>query len=94
MSVALYVYYRVTRADDPAARALVRAVQDELLQATGVRGRLLRRRDDPLTWMEVYEQVNDADAFERALEAALARHRFASILPAGGARHTERFVAF
>jgi len=93
VSVALYVYYTVAAADDVAARSLVRAVQDEVREATGVAGRLLRRRDDPGTWMEVYEGVDDPDAFERVLDAALARHGFASLLPPGGARHTERFVA-
>jgi len=93
VSVALYVYYRVARPDDPAALALVHAVQEDVRGATGVAGRLLRRRDDPATWMEVYEGVADAEAFERALEAALARHAFGSVLAAGAVRHAERFVA-
>lgn len=92
MSVALYVYYKVARADDPAARALVRAVQEDVRRATGVAGRLRCRRDDPATWMEVYEGIPDAEALERVLDDALARHAFSSILPAGGTRHTERFV--
>jgi hypothetical protein len=94
MSVAVYVYYKVARGDDAAVRALVDAVQTDVRRATGIAGRLLRRRDDPATWMEVYEGVADAEAFEHALDSALARHAFASVLPAGGARHTERFVTF
>ncbi|MCZ7564287.1 MAG: DUF4936 family protein [Burkholderiales bacterium] len=93
MSVALYVYYRVAAAEDAAARTLVRAVQDDVREATGVSGRLLCRRDDPGTWMEVYEGIEDPVAFERALETALARRGFAALLAPGAARHTERFVA-
>lgn len=93
MSVTLYVYYKVAAAEDTAARSLVRAVQKDVRDATGVAGRILRRRDDPATWLEVYEDVGDLDAFERALDEALARHFFNSVLAPGAARHVERFVA-
>lgn len=92
MSVSLYVYYKVVNAGDSAGHALVRAAQEDVRRATGVAGRLLQRRDDPATWMEVYEGVHDVEAFERVLNDALARHAFASVLAAGAARHTERFV--
>lgn len=92
MSVSLFVYYRVAGAPDDAVRARVDAVQAEVLAATGVRGRLLRRRDDPTTWMEVYEPVADAVAFEQMLDAALARHGFSALLASGDVRHIERFV--
>jgi len=93
VSVSLFVYYRVNGAGDATVRARVDAVQSEVFAATGVRGRLLRRRDDPATWMEIYEPVADAAAFEQALDAALARHGFAALLASGDVRHTERFVA-
>ena len=51
---------------------------------TGVRGRWMRRRDDPLTYMEVYEDVNDEQAFEALLEREAAR--------LGLERKVERFV--
>lgn len=34
----------------------------------GVRGQWMRRRDDPATYMEVYEGVSDAAAFEALLQ--------------------------
>ena len=34
----------------------------------GVRGRWMHRRDDPATYMEVYEDVKDAARFEAVLE--------------------------
>ena len=63
-----YVYYRI----DPerleelerGVRKLLRAVEEQ----TGVRGRWMRRRDDPGTYMEVYEGVLDPKAFETILE--------------------------
>ena len=34
----------------------------------GVRGRWMHRRDDPTTYMEVYEDVKDAARFDAVLE--------------------------
>jgi hypothetical protein len=80
-----YVYYKITpgQADSVrlAAQSLFRKVENEC----GVRGRLMRRRDDPATYMEVYEDVTDEPAFEALLE----REGKAS----GIARHLERFVS-
>ena len=50
----------------------------------GVRGRWMHRRDDPTTYMEVYEGVKDEGAFERVLERESAK--------LGVQRRTERFV--
>ena len=79
-----YIYYRV-QADRVAS------LQDEVRQlfrvveaATGVRGRWMRRRDEPATYMEVYEDVRD----EKAFEALLARES----ATLGLDRHVERFV--
>lgn len=79
-----YVYYRV-QADRVAAlqdevRNLFRVVQ----AATGVRGRWMRRRDEPATYMEVYENVRDEEAFEALLGRESAK--------LGLERHVERFV--
>ncbi|MGB8437090.1 MAG: DUF4936 family protein [Burkholderiales bacterium] len=93
MSASIFVYYRVTGVPDSTVRGRVGAIHADVLAATGVAGRLLRRRDDPTTWMEIYEPVPDVDRFEQELDAALARHAFAALLAPGGARHTERFIA-
>ena len=93
MSVSLFVYYRIAGAPDSTVRERIDAIHADVFAATGVQGRLLRRRDDPTTWMEIYEAVPDVEPFERVLDAALARHGFASLLAEGTVRHTERFVA-
>jgi hypothetical protein len=50
----------------------------------GVRGRWMHRRDDPTTYMEVYEGVKDTAAFEALLEREGAK--------LGVQRRLERFV--
>ena len=79
-----YVYYRV----DPAKLGELRAAIEHLFRVverdTGVSGRWMHRRDDPTTYMEVYEGVPDGVAFEALLD------REASSL--GLARRVERFV--
>jgi hypothetical protein len=63
-----YVYYKVSpeRVADVSVR--VRQLFQTLEEQTGVRGRWMRRRDDPATYMEVYEGVRDEPAFEALLE--------------------------
>jgi hypothetical protein len=68
------VYYRVI-ADTPAARTTVATLMDEIKTATGVIGRLLMRCDDPGTWMEIYEPIDDAAAFRKHCGARCALSR-------------------
>jgi len=85
-----YVWYTVTAERELAVRAvadLIAAVEDD----TGVAGRVLARRDDASTWMEIYENVGDAAAFERTLATLVRRHDVARV--SGGVRHVERFAA-
>jgi isocitrate dehydrogenase kinase/phosphatase len=79
-----YIYYKV----EPELLALLRASVEEMFarieQQTGIRGRWMHRRDDPLTYMEVYEDVKDEKAFEALLEREGAK--------LGVPRKVERFV--
>jgi hypothetical protein len=86
-----YVWYTV-RGDLQAAVAAIGALLEAVAAQTGVSGRLLARRDDPSTWMEIYENVEEPQAFERALDEQAARHGATSVAE-GGRRHTERFAA-
>jgi Domain of unknown function (DUF4936) len=79
-----YVYYRVDASRLPGLRRDVDELFDKIEAATGVRGRWLRRRDEPTTCMEVYENVHDDAAFESLLERESAS--------LGLERHVERFV--
>jgi len=79
-----YVYYRVDASRLPALRQEVERLFDTIEGASGVRGRWLRRRDEPTTYMEVYENVCDERTFEALLEREAAG--------LGLQRHVERFV--
>jgi hypothetical protein len=87
-----FIYYRTSAGADEV-RKIVGEMQRALAQETGIGGRLMRRADDPTTWMEVYESVPDAVNFERSLDAAVARFGLARLLVGDGRRHVERFVS-
>jgi hypothetical protein len=79
-----YVYYKIESERLVALRALVEELFTKVERQTGVRGRWMHRRDDPLTYMEVYEGVKDEKTFEALLESEGAK--------LGVARKVERFV--
>ena len=89
MPLSYYVYYRVTEASQATALAL--ELLAAIKQKTGIAGRLLRKRDDPATWMEIYEGVQDALAFERCLAECVDATHFTNALQSGSARHVECF---
>ena len=93
MRASIYIYYRV-RADhtlpaEAAARAIISAVADHCSSA----GRLLQKIDDPLVWMEVYDEVADAEALSRALTDAATESGIERHLEAGSSRHVEKFTS-
>ena len=92
--LSYYVYYKVPRENAERARASVESLQRELAASTGVHGRLLRRRDDETTWMEIYEDVRDPARLEAALEELARRHGLAALLAPGSARRQEIFRSF
>jgi hypothetical protein len=87
--VSYYIYYRVVQS--ARAQALVRDIQAAVQSRTGISGRVLRKRNDPATWMEIYEDVDDSVAFEQSLDAAVRACNFAAVLETDGARKLECF---
>ena len=79
-----YVYYKISPDQIPKVREAVQTLFNTLEKQCGVRGRWMHRRDDPSTYMEVYEEVKDAAAFEALLEREGAK--------LGVQRKLERFV--
>jgi hypothetical protein len=80
-----YVYYKIAPGQ---LTVLWPKVQDLFRRAKlefGVTGRWMRRRDDPTTYMEVYEEVGDDAAFEMLLEREAAKF--------GVPRKIERFIS-
>lgn len=63
-----YVYYKMSEAQVRALSSSVEKLFETVKRETGVQGRWMRRRDDPSTYMEVYEGVRDEFGFEALLE--------------------------
>lgn len=78
-----YVYYKVP--PDRDVRAAVQVLFSLIEEQFSVRGRWMRRRDDPTAYMEVYEGVRDERAFEALLEREGAK--------LGLSRKVERFIS-
>ena len=80
-----YVYYKVSAAQLEQVRPRVQHLFRRTKLDFGVTGRWMRRRDDPTTYMEVYEDVGDEAAFEMLLEREAAKF--------GVPRKVERFIS-
>jgi hypothetical protein len=93
MAYSYYVYYRVAPDKTAACETAVLQLLDVMKHATGIAGRLLRKRAEPLLWMEVYEGVRDDAKFESELAAAAARLGVEEYLQDGGTRRVECFEA-
>jgi uncharacterized protein DUF4936 len=94
VTATYYIYYRVPQENAHRARPEVEAMQRELHKATGIGGRLLRRRDDDTTWMEIYEDVPDGAGFEVKLAELVKRHGVLAWLAPGSSRKQEVFRGF
>ena len=80
-----YVYYKVDPEELAAVRFSVEMLFRDIEAKFKVRGRWMRRRDDPSTYMEVYEGVTDAGAFEAFMEKETRSM--------GVERRVERFIS-
>jgi hypothetical protein len=80
-----YVYYKVAPERENELRSQVKALFALIEKHTRIRGRWMRRRDDPSTYMEVFEDVKDEAAFEALLDREGAR--------LGLQRKIERFIS-
>ena len=93
MSLSYYIYYKVQAENAARAHAAVGTLQRELADATGIVGRLLCRRDDTTTWMEIYENVAAPVPFETKLRELAERHGVSSLLQPGSSRKQEIFTS-
>lgn len=91
MNLHYYIYYRVED-NDAETETQVRAMQARLACRSGVNGRLLKRRDDPHTWMEIYENVADSSNFEQQLAHAVSEFEVEMFLAGDRQRVVERFA--
>ncbi len=91
MPFSYYIYYRISQSAEAAA--CVVHLQRELRERLGIRGRVASKRGEPALWMEIYEDVDDAAAFEALLAELVDRTGFERVLAGGSARRVECFEA-
>lgn len=80
-----YIYYKISPGQLEALRPRVQDLFRKAKLDFGVQARWMRRRDDPATFMEVYEGVKDEAGFEALLEREGAK--------LGMQRKVERFIS-
>lgn len=85
----VYVYYRVDARHEAAAELPVRAMMARMTCRAGVTAQLLKKRDDPLLWMESYLGIADAEIFLRELSSVADEYDIGIFL--NGERHVECF---
>ena len=93
MAYSYYIYYKVNSASAQACEARVLQLISAVKQSTGIAGRLLKKRSEPLLWMEVYDNVRDDAKFELELEQTTGQLKIAECLQEGSTRRAECFEA-
>jgi len=93
MAWSYYIYYRVDAGKIAACTTAVQKLLAALQAQTGIQGRVLTKRNEPLLWMEIYEQIADEAKFEWELAEAVAASGISAFLQPGSSRHTECFTA-
>lgn len=91
MALSYYIYYRVQPEKAAGCEPAIRNVLAAVRAATGVTGRLMKKRGEGNLWMEVYEGVTDDAKFEWELTDAAGRLGIQSFLLPGSGRHVECF---
>lgn len=88
-----YVYYRVAPERVAEASVAARETIERMRQCTGITGRLMTKVDEPLLWMEVYEDIANRSAFLDAMRRCVERSAISRWLDGDHRRHTEMFQA-
>jgi len=91
MPCSYYIYYRVDPARAGASELRICDLLEGVRKATGVSGRLMKKRGEPNLWMEVYENVADEAKFEWELATAVDHLKIQELLVPGTPRHIECF---
>jgi hypothetical protein len=91
MAYSYFVYYRVAPEHAESCEARVLQLFALVKQTTTLAGRLLKKRSEPLLWMEVYENVRDDAKFELELAQAAEQLQLSACLQEGSSRRLECF---
>jgi hypothetical protein len=87
---SFFVWYRVDQ-DDRDTDLAIRGMMARLACRSGISGRLLKKRDEPGLWMEIYADVADSVRFEHLLRQAVDEFDVEMFID--GARTIECFMA-
>ena len=93
MAYSYYIYYRVAPERAEACELRVLELFSSIKESTTIAGRLLRKRKEPLLWMEVYENVRDDAKFELELAQTSSQLKVAECIQEGATRRVECFEA-
>ena len=91
MTCSYYIYYRVAPDKAEGCAPKIKELFAAVKQATGVAGRLLKKRGEPLLWMEIYENVSDEAKFEWEIADIADRLKIKDDLVPDTTRHVECF---
>lgn len=91
MAYSYFIYYRVAPEHAESCETGVLQLFGLVKQTTTIAGRLLKKRSEPLLWMEVYENVRDDAKFELELEQATQQLKLTAFLQEGSPRRVECF---
>lgn len=92
INACVYVYYRVRAEEIDRAEFAARQIMSSVGGHHSGAGRLLRKLDEPLVWLEVYEDVADPVALSRALDEAAVASGIERLLEKGSRRNMEQFA--
>jgi hypothetical protein len=81
MSTSYFIYYPVSGQHTSTIEARLRGVHSTLLLQLGVKARLVKNVDDPLLWMEIYENIVGMSAFEKMLDEQLTENGIFELVP-------------
>lgn len=85
----VYVYYRLDPRHADEAETLIRALMARVACRAGVMAQLLKKRGEPLLWMESYTGITDAEIFLRELSSLADEYDVGVFID--GERHQECF---
>ena len=91
MTTSCFVYYRVLPDHVAEASMAARQMVEQMRAVTGVNGQLMTKVNEPLLWMEIYDDIGDQAAFLSAMQECVAQTKLGSWLQGERQRHTEIF---
>lgn len=86
-----YIYFRIPAERADAIDSAIQRMQQTIQAQLGITGRLLKKRDEPNLWMEIYENLPEDSGFEAVLTLAEEQSGIAVLLGPEGQRHIECF---